>query len=43
MGPDGWAWALAPLIATIVYVLMTGARLAMARQHEQAHPPHEEE
>lgn len=41
--PDGWAWALAPLAATIVYVLMTGAQLAVARWYEQSHPPDEEE
>lgn len=41
--PGGWAWALAPLAATIVYVLMTGAQLAVARWYEQSHPPDEEE
>lgn len=41
--PDAWAWLLAPLTATLVYVLMTGTQLAVARWYEQAHPPEEED
>lgn len=38
-----WAWALIPLTATIVYVMLTGAQLAAARLYEQRHPPDESE
>lgn len=38
-----WAWSLIPLTATIVYVALTGAQLAVARIYEQRHPPDEAE
>lgn len=38
-----WAWSLVPLTATIVYVALTGAQLAVARIYEERHPPDESE
>lgn len=34
-----WTWWLAPFVATIVYVALTGAQLAVARVYEERHPP----
>lgn len=38
-----WAWALTPLTATIVYVMLTGAQLVAARLYEERHPPDQSE
>lgn len=41
--PGAWAWGCAPLAATVVYVVMAGVQMMMARRYEQRHPPDEEE
>lgn len=38
-----WAWMLVPLTATVVYVLLTGVQLAVARLYEERYPPDETE
>lgn len=37
------AWAAAPAVATVSYILMTGTQLMVARKYEERHPPEETE
>lgn len=39
----GWAWFVAPLAATVSYILFAGLQLAVARRYEERHPPDEAE
>lgn len=34
-----WAWGMAPLAATVVFVAVAGAQLAAARRYTEEHPP----
>lgn len=37
------AWGLAPAVATVSYILLTGTQLTIARKYEERHPPDESE
>lgn len=37
------AWLMAPAVATISYIVLTGAQLTVARIYEERHPPDEAE
>lgn len=37
------AWASAPAVATVSYILLTGTQLTIARKYEERHPPDESE
>lgn len=38
-----WAWFVAPFGGSIVYILVSGAEMALARRREEEHPPENEE